>query len=618
MSFGMGGLGGHGYGGGSTRTQTMHRTGKRNLRVLRGLMPYLKPYRTQIVWFLVSLGVGAAAVLAMGWGLKYLVDEGFDRANPRLLDQALAVLFVIVLVMAVATYTRFYLISWIGERVATDLRRVVFDHVVGLSVSFFETTKIGEILSRLTTDTTVLQSMVGSSISLALRHFFMLSGGVVMMMWTSLALTGPVFIVVPMIVVPIVVLGKRVRKLSRLAQDRIAETGAFAEESLNNVRTVQAFSHESLDRKGYGTHAEAAFDTSMDRVRARAWLNFWVIVLMFGAVGVMIWIGGHKVLSRAVTPGEMSAFIFYALVMARSARGLSEVYGDVQRAAGATERLLEILAMRPEITAPENPVALPEPPRGTLSFDNVVFHYPSRPDRSALEGFTLDVKPGETVALVGPSGAGKTTVFQLALRFYDPRSGVVRVDGVDLRAVDPVRLRERIGIVPQEPVIFAADAWDNIRYGRPGASDAEVRAAADAAAATEFLDRLPEGFNSFMGERGVRLSGGQRQRMAIARAILRNPSLLLLDEATSALDAENERLVQAALERLMAGRTTLVIAHRLATVVNADRIVVMEQGRIIAQGTHAELMDRCELYARLAAMQFDPDLTPEKLAAAAH
>jgi ATP-binding cassette subfamily B protein len=616
MSFGMGGLGGHGYGGGSTRTKTMHREGKRNLAVLRGLMPYLRPYRFQIVWFLISLGVGAAAVLAMGWGLKYLVDEGFDRTNPRLLDQALAVLFVIVLVMAAATYTRFYLISWIGERVATDLRRVVFDHVVGLSVSFFETTKIGEILSRLTTDTTVLQSMVGSSISLALRHFFMLSGGLVMMMWTSIALTGPIFLVVPMIVVPIVVLGKRVRKLSRLAQDRIAETGAFAEESLNNVRTVQAFSHESLDRKGYAHHAENAFTTSMDRVRARAQLNFWVIVLMFGAVGVMIWIGGHKVLASQVTAGEMSAFIFYALVMARSARGLSEVYGDVQRAAGATERLLEIMAMTPEITVPENPAPLPVPPLGTLAFDGVTFHYPSRPDRSALEGFTLDVKPGETVALVGPSGAGKTTVFQLALRFYDPQAGTVRMDGVDLARVDPVALRGRIGIVPQEPVIFAANAWDNIRYGRPDATDDEVRAAADAAAATEFLDRLPEGFGSFMGERGVRLSGGQRQRIAIARAILRNPSILLLDEATSALDAENERLVQSALERLMAGRTTLVIAHRLATVVNADRIVVMEHGRIIAQGKHAELMDRCELYARLAAMQFDPDLSLEKLQAA--
>ena len=613
MSFGWGGLGAHGGGG---RTSTMHRTRSTNFRVLKGLAPYLRPYRWQIVGFLVSLGIGAAAVLAMGVGLKYLVDEGFAKANPHLLDQALVVLFVIVFVMAAAAYSRFYLISWVGERVATDLRRVVFDHVIGLSVSFFETTKIGEVLSRLTTDTTVLQSMVGSSISLAIRHFVMLAGGMAMLMYTSFALTGPIFLILPVIVVPIVVFGRRVRRLSRLAQDRIAETGAFAEESLNNVRTVQAFSHEALDRDSYGGYAERAFKTAMDRVRARSQLNFCVIVLMFGAVGVMIWIGGHKVLDGTVTGGSMSAFIFYALVMARSARGLSEVYGDVQRAAGATERLLEIMALKPEITTPADPAALPEPPVGTVAFDHVTFHYPSRPDRAALEDFSLAVAPGETLALVGPSGAGKTTVYQLALRFYDPQKGTVTMDGVDVKRTDPVELRKRIGIVPQEPVIFAADAWENIRYGRPGASDEEVRAAAEAAAATEFLDRLPDGFDTFMGERGVRLSGGQRQRIAIARAILRNPSILLLDEATSALDAENERLVQSALERLMAGRTTLIIAHRLATVVNADRIAVMEQGRIIATGNHAELMDRCELYARLAAMQFDPDLTLDKLTAA--
>ena len=616
MSFGMGGLSGHGWGAGSSRTQTMHRSGKRNLAVLRRLAPYLRPYRKQILGFLLSLGTGAAAVLAMGLGLKYLVDEGFAKTDPGLLDQALVALFVVVLVMAGATYARFYLISWIGERVATDLRRVVFNHVVGLSVSFFETTKIGEILSRLTTDTTVLQSMVGSSISMALRHAIMLVGGFAMLMWTSLALTGPIFLVVPMIVVPIVVFGRRVRRLSRLAQDRIAETGGFAEESLNNVRTVQAFSHEVIDRGSYADLAEGAFDTSMDRVRARATLNFWVILLMFGAVGVMIWVGGHKVLAGTVTAGEMSAFIFYALVMARSARGLSEVYGDVQRAAGATERLLELLALTPEITARPDPVALPEPAKGTVAFDHVTFHYPSRPDRSALQDFSLAVAPGETVALVGPSGAGKTTVFQLVLRFYDPKSGTVSIDGVDLKTADPVAMRSRIGIVPQEPVIFATNAWDNIRYGRPDASDDEVRAAAEAAAATEFLDRMPEGFDTHLGEKGVRLSGGQRQRIAIARAILRNPAVLLLDEATSALDAENERLVQTALERLMKGRTTLIIAHRLATVVNADRIAVMESGQISATGTHAQLMESCDLYARLASMQFDPDLTLEKLAAA--
>ncbi|MBT7898168.1 MAG: ATP-binding cassette domain-containing protein, partial [Rhodospirillales bacterium] len=432
MSFGIPGIpgGGHGAGG---RTSFMHRERGESLKTLRGLYPYLKPYRLQIAGFLLSLGVGAASVLAMGLGLKYLVDEGFAKANPALLDQSLIVLFVIVFIMGGSTYARFFLISWLGERVATDLRRRTFDHVVGLSVGFFETTKIGEILSRLTTDTTVLQSMVGSSVSLAIRHALMLVGGLAMLMYTSIELTGPIFLIVPVIVAPVIIFGRRVRVLSRLSQDKIAETSAFAEESLNNVRTVQAFSHEEQDRKIYRDCAEVAFDTAIDRTRARAILNFAVIVLMFGAVGVMIWIGGHKVLTGTVTAGEMSAFIFYALVMARSARGLSEVYGDVQRAAGATERLLEIMALKPEITAPENPVALPEPAVGTVRFSDVTFHYPSRPDTSALKGLNLDITTGETVALVGPSGAGKTTVFQLALRFYDPQTGTVSLDGVDLK-----------------------------------------------------------------------------------------------------------------------------------------------------------------------------------------
>ncbi len=613
MSFGWGGMGGGGHHGPGGRTSTMHRGRGMKLAVLRGLYPYLRPYRLQVVGFLVALGLGAAAVLALGLGLKYLVDGGFAKASPVLLDRGLMILGVIIGVMAVATYARFFLISWIGERVAMDLRRKVFDHVVGLSVAFFETTKIGEVLSRLTTDTTILQSMVGSAVSLAIRHAVMLVGGLAMLMYTSWELTGPIFLIVPVVVVPVVIYGRRVRRLSRLAQDRIADTSAFAEESLNNVRTVQAFSHEARDRESYARYAEDAFHTAIDRTRARAILNFAVIVLMFGSVGVMIWIGGHKVLTGTVSAGEMSAFIFYALVMARSARGLSEVYGDVQRAAGATERLLEIMAVKPDITVADHPVLLPEPAIGTVTFKDVTFSYPSRPDTSALQGFNLSIAPGETVALVGPSGAGKTTVFQLALRFYDPQEGVVSLDGVDLKRADPVKARGRIGLVSQEPVIFAANAWDNIRYGREGASDDEVRAAAEAAVATEFIDLMPDGFDTFLGERGVRLSGGQRQRIAIARAILRNPAVLLLDEATSALDAENERLVQAALERLMAGRTTLIIAHRLATVVNADRIAVLEGGQILDTGTHGELMDHCELYARLAALQFDPDLTLEHL-----
>ena len=606
---------GVGAGGGRARIGFAHRTGSRNLRVLRGLIPYLKPYAWQVVAFLGSLAVAAATVLALGVGLKYLVDEGFARANPQLLDQALILCTGIVILMAASTYSRFYLISWIGERVAADLRKTVYRHVIGLDVTFFETTKIGEILSRLTTDTTLLQSMVGSAVSMAIRHFLMLIGGAVMLVWTSPALAAPIFIVVPMVVVPIVVYGRRVRRLSRLSQDRVADVGAYAEESLNSIRTVQAFSHEERDRRDFTTSTETAFVTAVDRIRARSMLNFVVIILVFGAIGLMIWVGGHRVLDGSVSPGEMSAFIFYALVLARSARGLSEVFGDVQRAAGATERLLELLAVKPGITAPANPKDLPEPSVGTVTFENVTFHYPSRPDLSALEGFSLTIAPGETVALVGPSGAGKTTVFQLILRFYDPKLGRVLLDGVDLKETDPIAARGRIGLVPQEPVIFAANAWENIRYGRPDATDDEVREAAEAAVATEFLDRLPEKFDCFLGERGVRLSGGQRQRIAIARAILRNPSVLLLDEATSALDAENERLVQVALEKLMNGRTTLIIAHRLATVVNADRIAVVDQGEIVATGTHTQLQTSNDLYSRLAAMQFDPDIKPENLAA---
>ncbi len=474
-----------------------------------------------------------------------------------------------------------------------------------LSPGFFEATRTGEVLSRLTADTSVLETVVGSSVSVALRNLLLLVGGSVMLVVTSPKLTGLVFLVVPLVVGPIILFGRKVRRLSRSSQDRIAEMAAFADETLQAVRTVQAFCHEPIDRRRFGELVEGAFATARRRIRARAILTAIVILLVFGAVSTILWIGGHDVLAGRITAGQLSAFVFYAIVVAGSVGAISEVVGDLQRAAGAMERILELLGTEPQIAAPANPLALPQPARGAVGFSQVVFRYPARPDRAALDGFDLQVAPGETVAIVGPSGAGKTTVFQLLLRFYDPQGGSLTLDGVDLRRVDPAAARARMGLVPQDPVVFAADAWENIRYGRPDATDAEVRAAAEAAYATEFLDRLPQGFASHLGERGVRLSGGQRQRIAIARAVLRNPSVLLLDEATSALDAESERTVQEALERLMAGRTTLVIAHRLATVLKADRIVVMDHGRVVAVGRHAELIRQGGLYARLAALQFD-------------
>jgi ATP-binding cassette subfamily B protein len=577
----------------------------RDFGQLAYLWRFVRPYGRQIAGALVALTVAAGTVLAMGFGLRKLIDEGFAGGDAALLDQAVLVLLAVVLLLAASSYARFYLVSWIGERVVADIRKAVFDHVITLSPAYYEVTRTGEILSRLTTDTTLLQMVVGTSASIALRNLLLLIGGAVLLVVTSPKLTGLVFLVVPFVLLPILIYGRRVRRLSRASQDRVADLGAYIDETLVSIRTVQAFGHEAIDRSRFAGRAEEAFDTAVERVRARAMLTALVILLAFGAVSLVLWIGGLDVLEGRISAGELSAFVFYAVVVAGSVGAISEVIGDLQRAAGATERLIELLSSEPEIAAPADPAPLPEPPMGGLAFSNVVFHYPARPDRSALEGFDLEVAPGETLALVGPSGAGKTTVFQLLLRFYDPQAGGIALDGVDLRRAYPAAARARIGLVPQEPVIFSADAWENIRYGRPDATDQEVREAAEAASALDFLEQLPEGLNSFMGERGVRLSGGQRQRLAIARAILRNPAVLLLDEATSALDAESERAVQEALDRLMQGRTTLVIAHRLATVLKADRIVVLDQGRIVASGTHAELIRAGGLYARLAALQFD-------------
>ncbi|MGB8273857.1 MAG: ABC transporter transmembrane domain-containing protein [Alphaproteobacteria bacterium] len=582
---------------------------------LSHVLKFLAPYKLRLALAGIAVAVAAGTVLAMGYGLRRLVDDGFRSGDAALLDKALIVLLAVIVVLSAATAARFYFVSWIGERVIADIRRAVYDHVVSLSPAFFETTRTGEILSRLTTDTTLIETVVGSTGSMAARNLLMLVGGVALLVVTSPKLTGLVVLVVPVVVLSIIFFGRRVRRLSRATQDRVADVGNYVEESLNSIRTVQAFNHEDADRRSFGERVEGAFGTAVHRIKARAFLTALVVLLVFGAIGIILWIGGHDVFAGRITPGELSAFIFYAVLVAGAVGSLSEFVGDLQRAAGASERLADLLATRSAVTSPANPVPMPSPPRGAVSFKDVVFSYPTRPGQPALEGFSLEAASGQTVALVGPSGAGKTTVFQLLLRFYDPQAGAITLDGVDLRRASLRDIRARIGLVAQDPVIFAASAWENIRYGRPDASDDEVRAAAEAAAATEFLDRLPERFDTHLGARGVRLSGGQRQRIAIARAILRNPAVLLLDEATSALDAESERMVQVALETLMEGRTTFVIAHRLATVLKANRIAVMNEGRVIDSGTHEELIRRCTLYARLAELQFDAGAAAGLLAA---
>jgi ATP-binding cassette subfamily B protein len=574
------------------------------LRTLARVGRFVRPYLRQVALAAIALLVAAGAVLAIGQGLKFVIDRGFVAGSAGELDRALVLLGVVIAVMAVATFTRFYYVSWLGERVTADLRRAVFDHLLTLPPGFFEVTRTGEVISRLTNDTTMLETVIGSSVSMAVRNLLLLAGGLVMLALTSPKLTLLVLAGVPLVVAPIVLFGRRVRRLARASQDRIGDVGAYVDEALHEIRTVQAYGHEPVDREHFAARVEEAFATAKHRVRQRALLVAVVIMLTFGAVGVILWIGGHDVLAGRLSAGELSAFVFYAVIVASAVGTISEVIGDIQRAAGATERLFELLAVEPAIRAPAEPVALPAHGLGTVEFDAVSFNYPSRPDTPALADVSFSIAAGERVALVGPSGAGKTTVFQLLLRFYDPQSGAVRVDGVDIVRADPIAVRHRLAVVPQDPVIFAASVLDNVRYGRPDASDAEVRAACEAAYATEFIERLPERYASFLGERGVRLSGGQRQRLAIARAILADRPILLLDEATSALDAESERMVQQALERLMARRTVLMIAHRLATVRHADRILVMDAGRVVAAGTHEGLVASNPLYARLATLQF--------------
>ena len=582
---------------------------RRRLSGLRGLRPFLRPYRAVIACALAALLAAALSTLAMPVAVRYVVDSGLSAAHSAAVNRYFLSLFALAVATACCAALRFYLVSWLGERVVADLRSAVFRHVLGLSPSFFEVTKSGELLSRLTTDTTLIQTVVGSSLSIALRSSLTLLGAVVMLMFTSPRLTGIIVLIIPLVTVPIILAGRRVRALSRASQDRLADTSALAGEVLNAMPLVQAYTLEDLHGARYDQAVHGAFEAARRRIRQRALLTAYAITMVFGALVLVLWIGAQDVVSGRMSGGELSQFLLYALFAGGSTAGLSEIFGALQQAAGATDRLVELLAVRVDHTLPTVPDELPLPARGELRFEHVTFSYPSRPTAPALSDFALDLKRGETIALVGPSGAGKSSVLALALAFHRPQRGRILLDGVDIARVDPRALRRRIAIVAQDTVLFADTILENIRYGRPGASDAEVQAAAHAAAAADFIERLPQGYQTHVGEHGVRLSGGQQQRISIARAVLKQPAVLLLDEATSALDAESELLVQDALRDLMRDRATLVIAHRLATVRSADRIVVLDAGRIVASGTHADLSEGGGLYARLADLQFNDTAT---------